>query len=144
MVDDMTNDDVNSKISLDEKMAVFYIAGYLAFKHKNLSGNALDASPERKANFNAVNRKNLCQPSEAFFLFMLLAYYYFTHSQEMFCRKCLVQTLPMFFGLICLEVEVPIRFANILLNNCRKKFSQISNEATRKRVKLISQSTSSC
>ncbi|GFO13683.1 transposable element p transposase [Plakobranchus ocellatus] len=65
MLDDMTNSDINNKISLDEKMAVFYIAGYIAFKHKHLSGNVSDPSPEIKAYFNAMNRKNLSQPSEA-------------------------------------------------------------------------------
>ena len=46
VLDEMTSTDMNTHISLDERMAIFYIAGYVSCKHKQLSGSASNVPPE--------------------------------------------------------------------------------------------------
>ena len=112
-------------ISNDDDMNLFYAAGYIAFKHKNLRGryNEYEDLDESSAFLTEMDRGKLSYPSEELFLFLRLAFLFFTKSKDKLCRRKLVyimQELPSFFMLDIFVSEKPLsRIANILF----KRFS---------------------
>ena len=59
------------RISNDDDMNLFYAAGYIAFKHKNLRGRYSDyeALDESSAFLTEMDRGKLSYPSEELFFF---------------------------------------------------------------------------
>jgi len=147
LLDDLAD---SANVTSDEKLSIFYIAGYVASKHKELAA----ASGEHQSDtgnqdfFLSLNRGGLTLPSEAFFNLAYLAYAFFIKTQDLHCRRRLVNILADFPVLFHLDIEVPktalMRLANVFLKRtCQQQHedssSAKSHQQKRKIMKLTSQ-----
>lgn len=62
LIEDMEEGKIS--VTADEKLAIFHIAGYFAFKHSELAGNPSDSTPNVRAFLEGINRGGLTYPSD--------------------------------------------------------------------------------
>ena len=110
-------------ISPDDKMGLFYVAGFLAFKNPDLAGSRDYSADDVCRHFlDDMNRGKLSYPREELFQMVLYGFLFFTHTKETLCRTRFVQILegfPSHFSIdIFLKKDTLRRLANILF----KKF----------------------
>ena len=147
LLDDLTGDEMITAVSIDEKNALVYIAGYAAFKNPkfpDLRGN-LPAS-EITAYFQERDRDGLCCPSELFVVFVLHTFCFFKHTESQMCRKRLTTIFSRFVRIFNLNITVPLKAIKCIANIFLKNFASHSNSnnfdssAKRKTLKLSSSS----
>ena len=69
------------KIHPDEKLSLFYIAGYVASKHEEVCGSD-EVFEEVKEFLDILDRGNLSYPTVPFYDFVLLAYVFFSKTLD--------------------------------------------------------------
>jgi len=107
LIDDMTH--CRHTINHDEKLTLFYIGGYIAFKHHELRGEASDYRDEVSSYLEALNRSELRYPCVTFFDFILSAYIFFRVSKETMGRADILKLFLKLFDLDITIGDQPLR-----------------------------------
>ena len=133
-----------SSLSVDERMALFYIGGYIASKHKELQGDPTSVPQEIRNFINELDRGGLSYPCYALFQFILYSYVFFTSTKVSCCRKRLVSIFSDFPALFHLDIDLCnvsiIRTVNILMKRfCCQVQNDTMERQRRKVAKLSSQ-----
>ena len=134
------------EIDNDTKLSLFYIGGYIAYKHEELRGEARQFDENITSYLETLNRGSLHYPTPGLFDILLITYLFITRSNTPMCRNRLLEILevvPDFFGLDLHFDVIPMRrVANIFLKRfCLQSNSGPSdNELERKLYKLASKS----
>ena len=85
------------KIHPDEKLSLFYIAGYVASKHEEVCGSDEEGTFEEVKEFlDILDRGKLSYPTVPFFDFVLLAYVFFSKTPDRLCRTRFVNIIRKF------------------------------------------------
>ena len=142
--------DVANCVSKEVKASVFYIAGFIASKHNELSGDKFhfDGNDCVTGLVDHMDRGDLSYPSKEFYGLVLLCYTFFSNSSHRMCRNRLVNLFSQFSTIFHLDMNaIPkpalTRLANVLL----KQFAFFNNRHnfgnnTASIVKLSSQGSS--
>ncbi|GFO22450.1 group XV phospholipase a2 [Plakobranchus ocellatus] len=101
LIDEIPN--MMESISKDEKLSLFYIAGYVASKSEEMCGEANDWHVEIKSFLETLNRGGLKYPKKALFILCLAAYLFFIHTQRL-CRNRFVSSWRVFLEYIILTL----------------------------------------
>ena len=148
LLDDMASNNVQT-VDHDTLLSLFYIGGYLAFKHDYLRGESSDFSDEVSSYLANLDRGSLQYPTPGLFNFIVLAYVFTTNSGENMCRNRLLsvfQRFPEYFDIeIVLEKQPLVRLSNIFFKRfcimCNTALTvDDSDKAARKAAKLSSTS----
>ena len=124
-------------IAHDNSLNLFYMAGYVAYRHHDLRGRKEDFDFEDSSSFLAeMDRGKLSYPSEELFSFMRIAFLFFTLSTEKLCRKRFVTIMAEFPSFFCMDLlfinNKPLfRIANLLF----KRFSMNSVQSVYEKSK---------
>ena len=121
------------KILPDEKLSLFYIAGYIAYKHKEVCGNDDGSFDDVKSPLSTLDRGKLSYPTTHFFYLVLLAYVFFSETPEKLCRNRLVKIIyefPETFHVdIYLQSKEPLmRLSNVFF----KQFAKLNDKTKTK------------
>ena len=128
ILDEIAENDMLSTADLDHKMAMVYIAGYVAFKNKQLVGSIPSSDP-MMAYFNDRNRGKLKCPSIELVNFMLIAFAFYKQSNEQMCRVRLTSILAKFPQVFQLDLVLPKSALTCVSNILMKRFAlQANNE----------------
>ena len=115
-------------ISHDDSLNLFYMAGYVAFRHIELRGNRGDFDSDSTSFLDEMDRGKLSYPNEALFNFIKLAFLFFTNTEKL-CRRrfmFILSEFPSFFLLdIFLHSEPLSRIANLFFKRFSKNIGQI-------------------
>ena len=135
---------------IDHRMAMVYIAGYIAFKHKQLEGIIPQEDP-MMAYFNDRNRGKLKCPSYELVNFMLIAFAFYMQSphHRLMCRNRLSAIISKFPAIFHLQLDLPKEAIRRVANILMKRFAIQTNiekrgagPSQKKMAKLTSTSTS--
>ena len=150
ILDDMATSGCQGMLSKDQELAVFYLAGYVASKHLELSSASPPKPHHASSYLQAINRVKLTHPSDDLLNLVLLGFYFFVRVNFNHCRKRLVKILSTFPEKFSLDINVSCqalsRLANIFFKRYCIKESRKSEDNTdhsqRKIMKLSSLSAS--
>ena len=92
VINDMVTSGVEGRLSSEEQMSVYMVAGYVAFKHLELRGTHLPS--DMTAYFDHINRGKLSTPSDSLLHLVLLAMIFFIKTEAGNCRKRLCNLFP--------------------------------------------------
>ena len=146
LLDEITEDPrLMECVSPDEKMAMVYIGGYIAYKERSLASLQEDVSclPENlTAYFNSLNRGKLVCPKEQFIEFLLLAYCFLKQTSKLMCRKRFLFVLKDFCDIFHLDLDLNNSALRRVCNIMMKRFALFQEteniEPKRKLAKLQS------
>ena len=116
-----------AEVSADDKLNVFYIAGYVASKNKQLAGSHSDENYEDgfPSDFlETLDRGKLTYPSRPLYDLSLLAFVFFVNTPEKLCRSRFISIITGFPALFHIDLfpgkDSLSRLANIFM----KRFAQ--------------------
>ncbi|GFS20494.1 hypothetical protein ElyMa_003314500 [Elysia marginata] len=112
----------NITVSFDEKLAMSYIAGYIAFKHNELAGNPSSNTPDIRIYLEEISRGGLSYPSDKLFTLTSLAYHFMKQSKEPLCRNRLIKVLADFPQMFQLDIAVSQQALQRLVNIFMKRY----------------------
>ena len=129
-------------VTHDEKLSLFYVAGYVASKCSEFQGSEDDFDTDVTVYLQTLDRGKLTYPSSIFFNFTLLAFLFFTKSPEKFCRTRFVSILKQFPNIFYLDITVKniplLALSNIFMKRFCKNHGGKDTGAKRKIAKLSS------
>ena len=142
------DDSVADSISLDEKQAIVFAAGYVAHKHEELKGCPSELPREIVTFVEELSRGGLDYPTYPFLNFFFLSHLFFSRVQDTFCRTRLTSLLTKFPDMFNLNVRPTrraiLRVVNILMNNKQKRENMkqlqchMTSETTKKKLQKLS------
>ena len=137
-------DEVGS-LSADERVSIFYIAGYITLKEGLKEGSPLFPSSVDSAYTKVLDRGGLKYPTKDLCDFVSLCYLFVKKVSQLLCRKRLVNIFTDFIAFyhidIFLDTSALRRITNILLKRHSKHFTcQNDTGQQRKIAKLTSTS----
>ena len=146
VINDMVTSGVEGRLSSDEQMSVYMVAGYVAFKHPELRGTHLPS--DMTAYFDHINRGKLSTPSDSLLHLVLLAMIFFIKTEAGNCRKRLCNIFATFPELFSIDIVLPGKSLQRLANTILKRHviksasTQIDKKIVkRKAAKLCSTTT---
>ena len=126
LLDDMT--DTCDTIEPDVRLSLFYIAGYVAAKHTELSGTAEDYDNDTNKDFlQTLDRGSLTYPSQQLFKLVVLAYIFFSNTPQRLCRRRLQKILLTFPNLFHLDIFPDKQAISRICNIFLKRFAEFNN-----------------
>ena len=136
--------ELEKSLTLDTKMALLYIAGYVTRKDTEVSESGmLDVTTFYSQKYgsytNELDRGQLNIPDDCASQWTFFSYIVFLIIKEKVCRKSLMQVLMMIsdhynFGMLSVHARI---LSNVLLNNyCSDSTPRSSKEAGQKVLKL--------
>ena len=132
LLDDMTESNLFQKISLDEKMAMIYLAGYIAFKESayaaDLQGDISELPKDVTEYFKSLNHGKLSCPSLELCEFLLIAFCFFANTKQHMCRVRLMSVLKHFPNMFHLDFNMPESALKRVCNIIMKRFAENETE----------------
>jgi len=111
-------------IATDDIQNLFYMSGYVAFKHDNLRGSGDDFESLDCSSFlQEMDRGKLSYPCEELFILIKLAFLFFTKTDEKLCRKKLIRILLEFPSFFFLDIFMCEKACSRIANIFFKRFS---------------------
>ena len=141
ILDDLPSD--IEKLSQDERLNLFYIAGYAAFRNPEFRGNPSDDDFGADSAFlDETNRGGLSYPSKALFEIVMLGYIFFLNTPVKLCRSrfvTIVLGFPAMFhvDIMFIKKDPIVRIANILMKKYSQKMSIKKGKKVRPNQKII-------
>ena len=132
LLDDLP--DKTCELTVDDKMSLFYIGGYVARKQTDqteehcLSGQPEDLSPDIQAFTASLNRGGLISPSTNFFILLLHIFLFFKNTTEVSCRKRFVTIFSDFPSLFHLNMTISKAALRRIVNILMKRFASLSKD----------------
>ena len=102
----------------DEKMAVLYVAGYVAHQYTYLFDNAEDLADDLQSSFNYLNRGGLTIPSSPFLQLMFMGHVFFHENKSTLLQKETCSSLEKFSK----------RFKSDAAEPKKRKFSKLTSK----------------
>ncbi|GFN85503.1 group XV phospholipase a2 [Plakobranchus ocellatus] len=143
LIDDLN--ELTPSVAADEKLSIYYIAGYVTSKHEELRGRELEIVPPALTLFlDKVNRGELQHPSIPFYNILLLSYVFFNRTPSKLCRNRFVKIFRDFPAIFHLDIELcPMaakRIANIFLKRFACKNTTTNQGQTKRKIAKLSSS----
>ncbi|GFO39904.1 group XV phospholipase a2 [Plakobranchus ocellatus] len=142
LLDDLSQEAFNT--SPDEKLSLYYIAGYISSKHREMASNEPANIPESMY-VQTLNRGGLQFPCTDLFNLSLLAYVFFIKTPERLCRNRFIKILEDFPQLFHLKLNIQksalARIANILMKRFANYHATTNEGQDRRKIAKLSSST---
>ena len=117
-----------SEVPVDDKLNIFYIAGFVASKNKQLSGSPSDEDFKDVSDLlEKMDRGKLTYPSRALYDLALLSYLFFLHTPQKLCRNRFVAIVAGFPALDHIDIFPGKDSLSRLTNVFMKRFSATRN-----------------
>ena len=136
------------RVTLDDKMALVYIGGYVAFKEikyaaaVSLQGEVDHLPKDVTAYFRSLDRGNLCCPSLELLDFLILAHCFFVHTKQHMCRVRLASVLGRFTNVFHIDLDLTKsalkRVCNIFMKTFAANLSENDCMAPQRKIAKLS------
>jgi len=126
-------------LSHDERMALFFIGGYVASKHTDFKGDPSCVPDQVRLFTETVSHGGLSFPSHELFVFIMYAYTFIMASKEHSCRSRLVRIISDFPAMFHLNISLTkapvVRIVNILLKRlCLHKDAATTDQSRQRKI----------